>query len=122
MVTAVTLSLALAFEPAEPGVMRRRPRAPGTPILSGFLIWRVIFVSVLLLIGTFGHFLWMQQQGVAIELARTVAINTLVMGEIAYLFNSRYILEPAGNRAGLLGRSEERRVGKEWRCRWAAYE
>lgn len=103
MVTAVTLSLALAFEPAEPGVMRRRPRAPGTPILSGFLIWRVIFVSVLLLIGTFGHFLWMQQQGVAIELARTVAINTLVMGEIAYLFNSRYILEPAGNRAGLLG-------------------
>ncbi|TDR52705.1 P-type E1-E2 ATPase [Halomonas ventosae] len=103
MVTAVTLSLALAFEPAEPGVMRRRPRDPGTPILSGFLIWRVGFVSLLLLAGTFGHFLWMEQQGVEIELARTVAINALVMGEVAYLFNSRYILEPACNRAGLLG-------------------
>ncbi|WP_240036568.1 HAD-IC family P-type ATPase [Halomonas urmiana] len=103
MVTAVTLSLALAFEPAEPGVMRRRPRDPGTPILSGFLIWRVLFVSLLLLAGTFGHFLWMEQQGVEIELARTVAINALVMGEVAYLFNSRYILEPACNRVGLLG-------------------
>ncbi|AXY42667.1 cation-transporting P-type ATPase [Halomonas sp. JS92-SW72] len=103
MVTAVTLSLALAFEPAEPGVMRRPPRVPGAPILSGFLIWRVLFVSLLLLAGTFGHFLWMERQGVEIELARTVAINALVMGEIAYLFNSRYILEPAWNRAGLLG-------------------
>jgi magnesium-transporting ATPase (P-type) len=28
MVTAVTLALALAFEPAEPGVMRRPPRRP----------------------------------------------------------------------------------------------
>jgi magnesium-transporting ATPase (P-type) len=103
MVTAVTLSLALAFEPAEPGVMRRPPRDPGAPILSGFLIWRVGFVSLLLLAGTFGHFLWMERQGVEIELARTVAINALVMGEIAYLFNSRYILEPAWNCAGLLG-------------------
>jgi magnesium-transporting ATPase (P-type) len=103
MVTAVTLSLALAFEPAEPGVMRRRPRPPGTPVLSGFLIWRVTFVSLLLLAGTFGHFLWMDLQGAPIELARTVAINALVMGEIAYLFNSRYILAPTCNRAGLLG-------------------
>ncbi len=103
MVTAVTLSLALAFEPAEPGVMRRPPRDPGAPILSGFLIWRVVFVSVLLLGGTFGHFLWMTHGGAEIELARTVAINALVMGEIAYLFNSRYILEPSFNRAGLLG-------------------
>jgi magnesium-transporting ATPase (P-type) len=103
MVTAVTLALALAFEPTEPGVMERPPRPPETPILSGFLIWRVVFVSALLVAGTFGHFLWMEQQGVAVELARTVAINTLVMGQVFYLFNSRYILEPVFNRAGLFG-------------------
>ena len=103
MVTAVTLGLALAFEPAEPGLMKRRPRPPDTPILSGFLVWRVVFVSALLLAGTFGHFLWLEQQGVPVEVARTVAINTLVMGEVVYLFNSRYILEPVFNRAGLLG-------------------
>ncbi|WP_422126637.1 cation-transporting P-type ATPase [Thioalkalivibrio sulfidiphilus] len=103
MVTAVTLALALAFEPTEPGVMKRAPRPPNTPILSGFLIWRVVFVSALLVAGTFGHFLWMQQHGMAVELARTAAINTLVMGQLFYLFNSRYILEPVFNREGLLG-------------------
>ncbi|MBS3779471.1 MAG: HAD-IC family P-type ATPase, partial [Desulfovermiculus sp.] len=41
MVTAVTLALALAFEPSESNVMRRPPRPPDEPILSGFLIWRV---------------------------------------------------------------------------------
>ncbi len=103
MVTAVTLALALAFEPTEPGVMRRPPRAPGMPVLSGFLLWRIGFVSVILVAGTFGHFLWLQQQGVAIELARTAAINTLVVGQVFYLFNSRYILEPVLSREGLFG-------------------
>ena len=42
MVTAVALGLTLAFEPTEPGTMRRPPRAPGQPILSGFLLWRVV--------------------------------------------------------------------------------
>jgi len=103
MVTAVTLALALAFEPMEPGVMKRPPRPPKTPILSRFLLWRVVFVSALLVLGTFGHFMWMQSQEVSVELARTVAINTLVMGQVFYLFNSRYILEPAFNREGLFG-------------------
>ncbi|WP_018144332.1 cation-transporting P-type ATPase [Thioalkalivibrio sp. AKL6] len=103
MVTAVTLALALAFEPTEPGVMQRPPRPPRTPLLSGFLIWRVGFVSALLVAGTFGHFLWLEQQGVAAEFARTVAINTLVMGQLFFLFNSRYILEPSCNREGLFG-------------------
>ncbi len=103
MVTAVTLALALAFEPPEPGLMKRPPRDPAVPILSGFLIWRVVFVSVLLVVGTFGHFVYMEMQGVGIELARSVAINTLVMGQVFYLFNSRYILEPVTNAQGLLG-------------------
>ena len=34
MVTAVTLSLSLAFEPAEGNVMRRPPRAPDAPLLD----------------------------------------------------------------------------------------
>jgi magnesium-transporting ATPase (P-type) len=109
MVTAVTLALALAFEPTEPGVMQRRPRDPSSPILSGFLVWRVAFVSLLLVAGTFGHFLWLEQQGVAIDLARTMAINTLVAGQLFYLFNSRYVLAPSfglriltGNRSALV--------------------
>ncbi|WP_440997663.1 cation-transporting P-type ATPase [Arhodomonas sp. SL1] len=104
MVTAVTLALALAFEPPEPGLMARPPRPPGVPLLTGFLIWRVLFVSALLLIGTFGHYAWMiEWQGADVPLARTVAINTLVVGEMFYLFNSRHVLEPVLSRRGLFG-------------------
>jgi magnesium-transporting ATPase (P-type) len=58
MITAVTLALALAFEPSEGNVMKRPPRAPNTPILSGFLLWRIGFVSLIIVAGNFGLFLW----------------------------------------------------------------
>jgi magnesium-transporting ATPase (P-type) len=103
MVTAVTLALALAFEPAESDVMRRAPRPPKEPIVSGLLIWRVAFVSAILLLATFGLFVWERSQGADIEVARTAAVNTLVMIEVAYLLNSRYLRDPVINRAGLLG-------------------
>src|SRR5258708_2473433 len=48
MVTAVTLSLALAYEPSEPGLMRRPPRRPGAPILGEHALWRIAFVSLLI--------------------------------------------------------------------------
>jgi magnesium-transporting ATPase (P-type) len=94
MVSAVTLALALSFEKAEPDVMRRAPRAAGESILSGFMMWRISFVSVLLTLGTLGLFLWADMRGYGLEGARTVAVNALVMGEIAYLFNCRYLLLP----------------------------
>jgi calcium-translocating P-type ATPase len=103
MITAVTLALALAFEPPEPGVMQRPPRNPREPVLTALFLWRIGFVSLILMGGTFGLFLWEMEQGMSIEHARTVAVNTLVMFEIFYLFNSRYITAPVFNRAGLLG-------------------
>ena len=89
MITAVTLALALAFEAAEPGVMTRPPRRRDEPILSPFLIWRVGFVSALLLVCVFGLFWIARQEGVPIDEARTLAVNMLVAGEIVYLFNAR---------------------------------
>jgi len=94
MVTAVTLALALSFEQAEPDVMRRAPRAASEPILSGFMIWRISFVSVLLAAGVVALFLWEIARGASLETARTVAVNALVMGEMFYLFNCRYLLAP----------------------------
>jgi magnesium-transporting ATPase (P-type) len=103
MITAVTLALALAFEPAERSIMQRPPRDPREPLLTGMFIWRITFVSLILVTGTFGLFLWEREQGASIELARTVAVNTLVMFEIFYLFNSRYIKANVLNLNGLLG-------------------
>ncbi len=94
MVTAVTLALALSFEKAEPDVMRRTPRAADAPILSGFMVWRISFVSILLALGVVALFLWELARGDSLETARTVAVNALVMGEIVYLFNCRFLLAP----------------------------
>jgi len=103
MVTAVTLALSLAFEPPEKNVMQRPPRGADEPILTSYLVWRVSYVSVILMGGTFGLFLWEMEQGVSIEYARTVAVNTLVMFEIFYLFNSRYITDSVLNWEGFTG-------------------
>jgi magnesium-transporting ATPase (P-type) len=103
MITAVTLALVLAFEPPEQDVMSRSPRDANEPLLSIHLVWRVLFVSIILMCGTFGLFLWQMEQGVSIEYGRTVAVNTLVMFEVFYLFNSRYITASVFNRAGLTG-------------------
>ncbi len=103
MITAVTLALALAFEPAEPNIMQRPPRDSHEPLLTGMFIWRITFVSLILVTGTFGLFLWELERGVSIEFARTVAVNTLVMFEIFYLFNSRYISANVLNYNGLMG-------------------
>ena len=91
MVTAVTLALALAFEPAEPGVMERPPRQPGSSILGGIFVWRIIFVSILIGGATIAIFLYEKSQGFSLEYARTLAVNTLVCGQAFYLFNSRYL-------------------------------
>jgi magnesium-transporting ATPase (P-type) len=103
MITAVTLALALAFEPPESNVMRRPPRDPREPILGPFLLWRLTYVSIILVVGTFGLFVWERAQGVEIEHARTVAVNTLVIFEAFYLLNSRYLHAPVVNRQGLFG-------------------
>ena len=89
MITAVTLALALAFEPAEAEVMKRPPRDAREPILSGFVLWRIALVSLVLVAGVFGIFVWLRDSGADIETARTAAVNTLVLFEAFYLFNVR---------------------------------
>ncbi len=103
MITAVTLALSLAFEPPEKNVMNRSPRNTDEPLLGSYLVWRVIFVSFILMGGTIGLFLWEMAEHASIEHARTVAVNTLVMFEIFYLFNSRYLKDSVFNWEGFTG-------------------
>jgi calcium-translocating P-type ATPase len=93
MVTAVALGLVISFEPHELDVMKRPPRAVNRPILDGFGVWRVIFVGFGLLALTLWAFFWMKSKDVSDELARSIAVNTLVIGQVFYLLNSRYRLD-----------------------------
>jgi magnesium-transporting ATPase (P-type) len=103
MITAVTLALALAFEPPESTVMKRPPRDPRANLLDRYFLWRIMLVSAVMCAGTFGLFLWMRDRGASEEMARTVAVNTIVLFEVFYLFNTRYVLAPVLNLRGLFG-------------------
>ncbi|MCJ7529247.1 MAG: cation transporting ATPase C-terminal domain-containing protein, partial [Methyloceanibacter sp.] len=110
MVTDVALGITLAFEPPEPGTMQRPPRKPDEPLLSGHLLWRVAFVSLLFMIGAFGVFFYATERGLSVETARTMVVNTIVVMEIFYLFSVRYVHGPSltwqavlGMRAVLIG-------------------
>ncbi|HCC81161.1 MAG TPA: carbonate dehydratase, partial [Methylophaga sp.] len=89
MVSSIALALSLAFEPGEENAMKCKPRQRDEKMLSGFLVWRISFVSLLFVIGVYGMFLWTQSQGASIEQSRTYAVNTLVVMEVFYLFNVR---------------------------------
>jgi magnesium-transporting ATPase (P-type) len=93
MVTSVALGLVISFEPHELDVMSRPPRSVDRPILTGFGIWRVVFVGLALLGYTLCAFFWMKSYGASDQLARTVAVNAITIGQIFYLLNSRYLLD-----------------------------
>ncbi len=103
MVTAVTLALALAFEPAEPGVMRRPPRPPKEPLITRVMLSRIIYVSLLMIALTFAVYEWQLMRGQSLEVARTAAVNMLVFGELVYLFNVRHFTAPTMTRHTLYG-------------------
>ncbi|HMP08926.1 cation-transporting P-type ATPase [Hydrogenophaga sp.] len=103
MVSSVALAMVLAFEPTEPGVMKRAPRPPGEPMLSPFVIWRILLVSTLFSLGIFGMYQWSLASGAPVEEARTMAVNTLVAMEVFYLFSVRYLKAPSFTLAGVQG-------------------
>jgi magnesium-transporting ATPase (P-type) len=103
LITVVALGLTLAFEPTEPGTMQRAPRPANEPILNGELVWRVVFVSILFVIGAFGMFFWASNRGASIEEARTIVVNTLVVLEIFYLFSVRFVYGSSLTLRGIAG-------------------
>lgn len=103
LITAVTLGLSLAFEGAEPNVMQRRPRPAGQGLLTPFLVWRIGLVSVLFLIAALGIFFYSLGRGDELAMSRTLVVNTIVVLQVFYLFNVRYLHMTSFNWRGVLG-------------------
>ena len=103
MILTVTLGLVLAFEPPEPNVMRRPPRPASAGLLSPFLVWRVVFVSLIFVVGALSVFFYALDRGLGVETARTMVVNTIVVLEIFYLFNVRYLHMTSFTWQGALG-------------------
>lgn len=96
MTTAVFLGLVLAFEAKDNNIMQRKPRSPNKPILTHEINARIVLVSILLVLGAFTLFeLKMSFWSGTIEEARTAAVTTFVIGQMAYLFNVRSFVQPS---------------------------
>ncbi len=89
LIAAVTLSLALVFEPAERDVMRRPPRAPGAAIIERSSVAKIILASLLIGGATLAVYFLARSQGVDAAERQTMAVTMLAMGQGAYLFNCR---------------------------------
>ena len=89
MAIAVTLALSLAFEPLENDVMRRQPRPLDQELLTSFVVSRILWVGLVLTAGTFLLFNQVLAETGDELLARTMAVNVIVAGQITYLFNCR---------------------------------
>jgi magnesium-transporting ATPase (P-type) len=93
LVTAVALATPLAFEPKESGLLQRLPRAPGEKLITRAIVRKFVIVSALMVAGTFGAFNLYEERGRSVEVASTVALNTLVFFEMFYLFNGRSLTD-----------------------------
>ena len=85
MVSAITIQFAFIFEPAEPGIMNRKPRKTGNKLMSRHDVWQIAYVSVLMAVIS----LIALGQGVSEAVASTVMVNTVVLSKVFYLFNIR---------------------------------
>ena len=80
MVTSVALGLVISFEPHEDDVMMRPPRSIDRPIVTGFGLWRILFVGAALLFYTLWIFFMMKADGASTGMARTAAVNAITLG------------------------------------------
>ena len=64
----------------------------------------MVFVGLALLPYTLSAFFWMLGQGASDELARTVAVNAITVGQVFYLSNGRFLVDPSLSVKALLGK------------------
>jgi len=98
MVTSVTVSFALAFETIEPDAMLRPPHPAKEPLLSGYFLWRILLVSVLIGGGTLIMTTLMLRDRWDANIVNTVTLNAIVIPQMFHLFNVRSIDNFALNR------------------------
>jgi potassium/sodium efflux P-type ATPase len=100
LVAAVALALPLAFEATEPGIMHRPPRKANN-LFSRFVVFRIVFVSLLMTAGTILLFKWEYSTSLlkgitaaeALSKAQTIAVTFVIIFQIFYLLNCRSLRE-----------------------------
>ncbi|EGA89775.1 HAD superfamily ATPase [Planococcus donghaensis MPA1U2] len=99
MISAVTISLAIAFEKLEPGAMERPPRKPNAKLMSPYYVFRIVFVSLIICGGILFMNMFLTNQQINPSTVNTMTLQALVIAQLMYLFNCRSETEFALNRS-----------------------
>jgi Ca2+-transporting ATPase len=89
LVTNGLQDVALSFEPAEKGILRRPPRPPKEGILTSLMVQRTFLMGFIMAAGTVLMFISNLNSGVSLEQARTVALTTMVFFQFYQALNCR---------------------------------
>lgn len=89
LVTDGLPGLALAAEPAEPGIMKKNPRSPGENIFSGGLGIQIIANGILLAAASLLVQYWAISQGFDIAVQQTLVFTTLCFAQLANALSVR---------------------------------
>ena len=87
MVNSLTMSLPLAFEPKAPGLMAMPPQRSDLPLLNRPLLRRLLLVSAFSWVVIFAMFFWAEGHYGDRAIARTMAVQALVLSRVAYLIS-----------------------------------
>ena len=87
MINSITMTVPLSFEPSTGREMTQPPRDPDANLLSPRLLQRILLVSAFNWLLIFGVFEYIEQTTGNLNLARSMAIQTLVIGRIFYLLS-----------------------------------
>lgn len=89
LVTNGLQDVALAFEPGEKDVIKRKPRRLKEGIMSRLMYERSILVGLIISLGIIFNFIAALDDGVSLERARTIAVTTMVLFQFFQAWNSR---------------------------------
>lgn len=100
LVTDSLPALALAFDPANEGIMKRKPAKPGKGVFTKGMTWRIIYQGVMIGLLTLAAFMiglattkepinGLSLDESKIEVGQTMAFITLAMSELVHVFNIR---------------------------------
>jgi Ca2+-transporting ATPase len=89
LVTNGLQDVALAFEPAESGVLKRPPRPRAEGVMSRLLWERTIVTGLVMAAGTLALFRWELDQTGSLARAQTVALTTMVLFQVFHVGNCR---------------------------------
>lgn len=89
LVTNGLQDVALAFEPGEKDVIKRKPRRLKEGIMSRLMYERSVLVGLIISLGVIVNFVAALDEGLSLERARTIAVTTMVLFQFFQAWNSR---------------------------------